>query len=94
MLRIQYLWIDSLCLVEDQLIDWSNESTQIHDYYRKSHLNIAALDSVDSVAGKIVASIEGIYNDDRYPEISFDPPCSVILQDRSQKLVTSHGQYE
>ncbi|KAH8654358.1 heterokaryon incompatibility protein-domain-containing protein [Ilyonectria robusta] len=41
-LRIQYLWIDSLCIVQDNKHDWLRESTQMRDIYLNSLLTIAA----------------------------------------------------
>ncbi|KAG4421246.1 hypothetical protein IFR04_005657 [Cadophora malorum] len=51
MLGIQYLWIDSLCIIQDQLSDWEHESAKMHEYYQNAFVTIAALDSKDSFAG-------------------------------------------
>ncbi|KAH7395597.1 heterokaryon incompatibility protein-domain-containing protein, partial [Cadophora sp. MPI-SDFR-AT-0126] len=51
MLGIKYLWIDSLCIIQDQLSDWEHESAKMHEYYRNSYVTIAALDSKNSFAG-------------------------------------------
>ncbi|KAG4428191.1 hypothetical protein IFR05_016327 [Cadophora sp. M221] len=41
-LGIQYLWIDSLCIIQDDNVDWTRESAQMASIYRHAHLNIAA----------------------------------------------------
>lgn len=40
-LGYQYLWIDSLCIVQDSLEDWVQESRQMQHYYKKAILTIA-----------------------------------------------------
>lgn len=39
---MQYLWIDSLCIIQDDDVDWTRESAQMAATYRHAHLNIAA----------------------------------------------------
>ncbi|KAE8396135.1 heterokaryon incompatibility protein-domain-containing protein [Aspergillus alliaceus] len=41
-LNIQYLWIDSLCIVQDSQEDWNQEAARMSDVYRGAVLNIAA----------------------------------------------------
>lgn len=41
-LKIRYLWIDSLCIVQDSKEDWQEESAKMVDIYRRSFLTIAA----------------------------------------------------
>lgn len=43
-LGVQYLWIDSLCIVQegDGLADWNLESTRMGEVYGKSYCNISA----------------------------------------------------
>jgi len=50
-LGIQYLWIDSLCIIQDSEEDWLKESSKMKDYYRNSYLTISALDSINSHCG-------------------------------------------
>lgn len=50
-LGISYLWIDSLCIIQDEATDWIKESTRMKDYYRNSFLTISALSSTDSHHG-------------------------------------------
>lgn len=39
---ISYLWIDSLCIRQDDTEDWATESLQMHKVYKNSYLNISA----------------------------------------------------
>ncbi|PVH71172.1 HET-domain-containing protein [Cadophora sp. DSE1049] len=53
LLGIKYLWIDSLCIIQDQLSDWEHESAKMHEYYRNAFVTIAALDSRNSFSGML-----------------------------------------
>jgi hypothetical protein len=50
-LGIQYLWVDTLCILQDSTEDWLREAKNISSIYRNSVLTIAAADSVDSEGG-------------------------------------------
>ncbi|KAI0812918.1 HET-domain-containing protein [Xylaria sp. FL0064] len=50
-LRIRYIWIDSLCIIQDSLEDWERESSKMADIYRNSYVTIAAASSKDSRGG-------------------------------------------
>ena len=39
---LRFLWIDSLCVVQDSADDWRKEASQMADVYRNAHFNIAA----------------------------------------------------
>lgn len=44
--NIRYLWIDSLCVLQDSSSDWETESSQMGAYYGRSWLTLSAgLDS-------------------------------------------------
>jgi len=42
MLRIRYLWIDSLCIIQDDNHDWQREASNMQSIYRHSYLTLAA----------------------------------------------------
>ncbi|OJD28826.1 het domain-containing protein [Diplodia corticola] len=42
-LRIRYLWIDSLCIIQDDASDWERESTTMSEVYRNAHVTLCAL---------------------------------------------------
>jgi len=50
-LSVQYLWIDSLCIIQDSLADWQAESTKMGSIYRNCVCNIAATGSSDAGGG-------------------------------------------
>ncbi|KAF2803123.1 HET-domain-containing protein [Mytilinidion resinicola] len=50
-LNIRYLWIDSLCIVQDDKEDWRAEAARMGDVYRYSHVTIAATAGEDGNAG-------------------------------------------
>lgn len=53
-LGIRFLWVDSLCIVQDDPDDWKREAATMCHVYQNSHLTIAALKS-DSSAGGLFA---------------------------------------
>jgi Heterokaryon incompatibility protein (HET) len=48
---IRRLWIDSLCIIQDSVEDWNNESKDMAKIYQHSYLNIAALKASKSREG-------------------------------------------
>jgi hypothetical protein len=50
-LGIPYLWIDSLCIIQDSGEDWICEAPKMNSIYRGSALNIAASDASNSQEG-------------------------------------------
>jgi Heterokaryon incompatibility protein (HET) len=50
-LGIRYLWIDALCIIQDDKGDWERESAKMATIYASSILTIAATKSADSSGG-------------------------------------------
>jgi Heterokaryon incompatibility protein (HET) len=50
-LGIRYLWIDALCIVQDDPDDWRRESAKMASIYQQSFLTIAASRSPDGKSG-------------------------------------------
>lgn len=50
-LGVRYLWIDSLCIIQDSKHDWEVESMKMADVYRHAVLTISALSSPGSTHG-------------------------------------------
>ncbi|KAJ4294400.1 hypothetical protein N0V90_008090 [Kalmusia sp. IMI 367209] len=48
---IRYVWIDSLCIIQDSSEDWAQESIRMHDVYANSSCNIVASASEDPEGG-------------------------------------------
>lgn len=53
-LGVRFLWIDSLCIVQDDPEDWEVEASQMASIYEGSYLTIAATSSRDSRGGCII----------------------------------------
>ena len=53
-LGYQYLWIDSLCIIQDSTEDWNIESLEMKRVYQMSALTIGAAQGTDSHAGCFV----------------------------------------
>lgn len=49
-LKIGYLWVDALCIVQDCKVDWQTESAKMGAIYARSHVTIAA-EASDSADG-------------------------------------------
>ncbi|KAK0657597.1 heterokaryon incompatibility protein-domain-containing protein [Cercophora newfieldiana] len=50
-LGVRYIWIDSLCIVQDDLRDWEVESAKMCDIYSRAYLTIAATHAKDGRGG-------------------------------------------
>jgi hypothetical protein len=61
---VEYIWIDSLCILQDDALDWELESACMFEIYGGGFLNIAAMDAKDGS--------EGCYLDALKPSIGVD----------------------
>jgi len=50
-LGVSYVWIDSLCIVQDDADDWKVESAKMADYYQHAWLTIAATRTTPDAGG-------------------------------------------
>jgi hypothetical protein len=50
-LDIRFLWIDSLCIIQDSKEDWLKESVIMGDIYQHAYCNIAATAAPDGRTG-------------------------------------------
>lgn len=50
-LGFRYIWVDSLCIVQDSKEDWAQESANMCDVYQGSHICVASLESTSSDQG-------------------------------------------
>ncbi|KAJ1325309.1 HET domain-containing protein [Microdochium nivale] len=55
-LGIGYIWIDTMCIQQDDAADWRRESTQMKAVYGGSYLNIAAVCAAGSHGGLFASS--------------------------------------
>ena len=50
-LGLRFLWLDSLCIIQDSHIDWTRESATMGDVYEAAHVTIAAVGGDNSNRG-------------------------------------------
>ena len=50
-LHLRYLWIDSLCIIQDSRDDWEREAATMSKVYRYAFINIAATGATQSAEG-------------------------------------------
>lgn len=62
-LGFKYIWIDSLCIIQDSVDDWQAQSATMGDVYKFAWMNIAALSST--------SDHNGFINEARDPRIEF-----------------------
>ncbi|KAL9113668.1 MAG: hypothetical protein Q9227_002113 [Pyrenula ochraceoflavens] len=55
LLGIRYLWIDALCICQDDREDWARESSKMGSYYSEAYVTIAADAAEHSWAGCFVS---------------------------------------
>jgi len=81
---VQYLWIDSLCIIQDSIADWERESSQMARIYGDAYLVIAASQATDSTCGFI----------DRIPWYSESSSSSLDLLDWSESPLLKENSQE
>jgi len=48
---VRYIWIDALCIIQDDKDDWAHESGKMYEVYRNSYCNLSATKAKDSTEG-------------------------------------------
>ena len=51
MLKVRWIWIDALCIIQDSVDDWLLESATMHKVYTHSYCNISATAAQNSFEG-------------------------------------------
>jgi hypothetical protein len=82
-LGMRYLWIDSLCIVQDDASDWNRESKIMGNIYANGHINIVASDAADSSVGLF-------FNRPQPNDFGFRTAVSSIDQARIRHEATEH----
>ncbi|KAL7623310.1 hypothetical protein AAE478_006991 [Parahypoxylon ruwenzoriense] len=59
-LDIRYLWIDSLCIIQDSVEDWRHEAALMHKVYRHAIVTIVATSATSSHDGFLKRNIDTI----------------------------------
>lgn len=55
-LGLRYIWIDSLCIVQDDPDDWNREAARMASVYSNGHLTLAATHAADGEGGLFAAT--------------------------------------
>ncbi|PTB41750.1 hypothetical protein M441DRAFT_89475 [Trichoderma asperellum CBS 433.97] len=71
---IEYIWIDSLCIIQDSADDWESEAAKMADYYANCHITLAATAAIDGGIGFFPElpeydkplEIQGVHHGQRY----------------------------
>ncbi|KAL2676525.1 hypothetical protein Neosp_010286 [[Neocosmospora] mangrovei] len=50
-LGLEFIWIDSLCIVQDDAEDWDQEAVKMATYYTNAHVTLAATAAPDGTVG-------------------------------------------
>lgn len=61
-LNQRYLWIDALCIIQDDPTDWSHEARQMSTVYQNSLFTIAAWTAKDSLEGCFTMRLPSAYH--------------------------------
>ncbi|PSN64384.1 HET-domain-containing protein [Corynespora cassiicola Philippines] len=69
MLNVKYLWIDTLCIIQDSVLDWQVESAKMCLYYRGAWLVIIAASAEGDTDGFLG------YRNQRYQGIALESEC-------------------
>jgi hypothetical protein len=80
-LGIFHLWIDSLCIVQDDAADWEHHVESMADIYRNAYITLAAGGSVDDDGGFFVDG-DHKYNQTRTLQIYDEESVPINLQFR------------
>ena len=68
-LNIPYLWIDSLCIIQDSAEDWQRESVTMDGIYQNAEVTIAALAASDGSGGCFRPTVAYSIRPCRFPQL-------------------------
>jgi len=73
-LGIKYLWIDCLCIIQDDASDWEREASKMSQVYSNAYLTISASGSTDSYSGCFPKRAEQSYVSVPTRSLGYDTP--------------------
>ncbi|ORY03404.1 heterokaryon incompatibility protein-domain-containing protein, partial [Clohesyomyces aquaticus] len=79
-LGLRYLWIDSLCIIQDDVEDWRKESAQMASIYQNSYITIAATKSPHDSGG--CYSTNSIYHKDYRLKLRGRPSDPIYVREK------------
>ncbi|KAF2262136.1 HET-domain-containing protein, partial [Lojkania enalia] len=90
-LGFRYLWIDSLCIIQDDKADWQTEAATMCDVYRNATLTIAAAHAASGDVG-CFEQRDGILQFPFVVEIPRLPDAGMSSSSTLQLLFTAYGR--
>jgi hypothetical protein len=98
-LGIKYLWIDCLCIVQDDPLDWEREASAMGQVYRSSYLTLSAASSTDSNTGCFPSRTQDSYITPGTLSLGYQTTrdatgpdsCTLTFSQSSQPGKTSHA---
>jgi hypothetical protein len=69
-LGVRYLWIDAMCIIQDDYSDWRDQAPLMGKIYRSSHCTLAAHSAEDSTVGFLESTSTSLRPVAFVPEIS------------------------
>lgn len=88
-LSINYLWVDSLCIIQGSQEDWEIESAKMSEYFGNAHITIAASSASNAQAG-ILGARCGVLELVKEDFILMDGTiCTVLVQERINEFTSS-----
>jgi hypothetical protein len=85
-LSIDYLWVDSLCIIQGSQEDWEIESAKMSEYFGNAHITIAASSASNAQAG-ILAARHGVPEPVKEEtELRDGTICTFLVQERNNKF--------
>ncbi|KAK0613219.1 heterokaryon incompatibility protein-domain-containing protein [Immersiella caudata] len=97
-LGIRYIWIDSLCIIQDSPADWQLEASRMSSVYRNSWLTVSAIASTSPSSGCFrqgTATVARAPDDDDDPLAVLFPEASKLRKDLrlALRLATAHPDF-
>ncbi len=68
-LQLHYRWIDALCIVQDDPVDWAREAARMNDVYGSAYLTISATSAVSSTDGFLKRSQDMVSSIPYYKDV-------------------------
>jgi hypothetical protein len=94
-LGVKYLWIDSLCIIQDDVEDWQTESGKMADIYSEAYLVIGADRSADCDGG-FLDPLDRTLSESQKIAVIENPDCTtsdVYARQNHTGIAGKHGNF-
>ncbi|KAH8660602.1 heterokaryon incompatibility protein-domain-containing protein [Xylariales sp. PMI_506] len=91
-LGLRYIWIDSLCIIQDDPEDWAREAAKMSDVYRNAVVTLSADGASDTSGGLLANTLDrgDIHKANSFPIKSPDDGHLVTVYARRRAELPSH----